>query len=334
MDDRTLVARKPARRVGAADALPPELNGGVIAIGNFDGVHRGHQSVLDRARAVADQSGRAAVVLTFEPHPRTFFRPDAPVFRLTPAPVKAKLLGLLGFDAVVECRFDAAFADLGAEAFVSDILSRRLGATHVVTGFDFHFGKGREGGPAYLMDAGERQGFAVTLVDAFRDENAEVVSSSRIRRKLAEGDVTGAAGLLGHRFLLEGEVITGKKLGRTLGFPTANMALSPGTDLKSGIYAVRFRRADGSLHDGVASFGHRPTVDIDGAPLLETFLFDFEGDLYGETSTVSFFGYLRAEEKFDGLAALVEQMKRDEAEARALLAGVAPLGAVDAALNF
>lgn len=331
-----MTGSRPAsfHRVRPGEDLPPKLRGAVVAIGNFDGVHRGHQAVLQRALTLAEAEGRPALVLTFEPHPRSFFKPENPVFRLTPAPMKAWLLAVIGFDGVVECAFDAEFASRTAEDFVEAVLFKWLAAAHVVTGFDFHFGKGREGGPAFLMDAGEKLGFRVTLVDAFRDENSDVVSSSRIRELLSEGDVAEAAGLLGYRFLVSGEVIRGKQLGRTLGFPTANMTLARDADLKPGIYAVRLRRADGSLHDGVASYGHRPTVESGGAPLLETFVFDFDRDLYGETVAVSLFGFLRAEEKFDGLAALVEQMKRDEAEARALLAGVTPLGAIDAALSF
>ncbi|WP_287196461.1 bifunctional riboflavin kinase/FAD synthetase, partial [Mesorhizobium sp.] len=273
-------------------------------------------------------------VLTFEPHPRKVFRPEISLFVLTPPPMKARLLSHLGFAALVEQPFTRAFAALSAEAFVTDVLDSNLGIIHAVTGFDFHFGKDRQGGPAYLMAAGERHGFGVTLVDAFRDEGAEVVSSSRIRALLCEGAVAEAAGLLGYRFTVESGVIGGQRLGRTLGFPTANMRLSPEATLKEGIYAVRFRRADGTLHDGVASFGRRPTVDDNGAPLLETFVFDFSGDLYGEICAVSFFGFLRAEVKFDGLDALVAQMKRDEAEARALLAGVSPLSELDAAIAF
>jgi len=257
-----------------------------------------------------------------------------PLFVLTPPPMKARLLSLLGFAALVEQQFTRDFASLSAEAFVTDVLERTLGITHAVTGFDFHFGKDRQGGPAYLMAAGERHGFGVTLVDAFRDEGAEVVSSSRIRALLCDGEVAEAAGLLGYRFTVEAEVIGGQQLGRTLGFPTANMRLSPEATLKEGIYAVRFRRADGTLHDGVASFGRRPTVDDNGAPLLETFVFDFSGDLYGEICEVSFFGFLRPEVKFDGLDALVAQIKRDEAEARALLAGVRPLSQLDSAIAF
>ncbi len=316
------------------DPLPERLHGGVVAIGNFDGVHRGHQSVLNRALDEARGRGVPALVLTFEPHPRTVFRPDQPVFRLTPAPLKARILEGMGFGAVIEYPFDRTFSELSASDFIHRILREWLHASHVVTGFDFHFGKGREGGPAFLMAAGEREGFGVTLVDAFRDENADVISSSVIRSLLAEGDVSQAAGLLGYRYTVEAEVIGGKKLGRELGYPTANMRLPPEAELKSGIYAVRFRRADGALYDGVASFGRRPTVDSDGETLLETFVFDFTGELYGEVCAVSFFGRLRDELKFDGLEPLMAQMKEDESETRALLAGVQPLSEIDRSLNF
>lgn len=316
------------------EPLPEALKGGVIAIGNFDGVHRGHRSVLERALSLAEERGAPALVLTFEPHPRTVFRPEEPVFRLTPAPLKARLLEAMGFQSVIEYPFTRDFATRSAEEFIRTILVDWLHAGAVVTGFDFHFGKGREGGPAFLMASGERHGFAVSLVDAFRDENAEVISSSRIRALLGEGDVSGAAGLLGYRYTVEAEVIGGEKLGRQLGFPTANMQLSPEAELKAGIYAVRFRRPDGTLHDGVASYGRRPTVTDNGAPLLETYLFDFSGSLYGEICSVSFFGHLRDELKFDSLDALVVQIKRDEEEARALLSGVRPLGELDAKIAF
>jgi riboflavin kinase/FMN adenylyltransferase len=310
------------------------LRGGVAAIGNFDGVHRGHQAVLDRALEEAQRRGTPALALTFEPHPRKVFRPEVPLFILTPPAMKAKLLSELGFAAMVEQSFTREFAGHSAESFVSDVLEGRLGISHAVTGFDFHFGKDRQGGPAFLMESGERHGFGVSLVDAFRDEGAEIVSSSRIRTLLEQGNVSEAAGLLGYRFTVQAEVAGGQKLGRTLGFPTANMALPADVALRHGIYAVRFRRQDGSMHDGVASFGRRPTVDDNGAPLLETFVFDFSGDLYGETCRVSFFGFLRGEDKFDGLDPLVAQMKRDDAEARALLAGVRPLSDLDARIAF
>ncbi len=316
------------------EALPSLLTGGVVAIGNFDGVHRGHQAVLSRALERAEALGVPALVLTFEPHPRSVFNPQKPVFRLTPAPLRARLLEAMGFQSVIEYPFDVDFSQRSAEDFVRSILVEWLGAREVVTGFDFHFGKGREGGPAFLMEAGIRHGFGVTLVDAFRDEGADVVSSSRIRNLLAEGNVSEAAGLLGYRFTVEVEVVKGNQLGRTLGFPTANMKLPPEATLRAGIYAVRFRRPDGVIRDGVASFGYRPTVTDNGAAWLETFVFDFSGDLYGETCSVSFFGHLRDEWKFDGLDPLVAQIRKDEQEARALLAGVRPIGALDEKISF
>ncbi len=321
-------------RMREGAGLPPQLRGGVVAIGNFDGVHRGHQAVLEAALGEAERRGMPSLVLTFEPHPRSVFRPDVPVDRITPAALKADIIRSMGFDAVVEQAFTPDFAARSAEDFVEGILVGQLGICHAVAGFDFHFGKGRQGGPAYLMQAGERHGFGVTLVDAYRDEAADVVSSSRIRGLLAQGEVAQAAGLLGYRYTVEASVTGGKKLGRTLGFPTANMALPPQTGLRHGVYAVRFRRQDGTLHDGVASFGLRPTVDVDGAPLLETFIFDFADDLYGETCRVSIFGFLRGEETFSSLEALTAQMKRDEEEARALLSGVRPLSTIDRTITF
>lgn len=316
------------------EPLADRLKGGVVAIGNFDGVHRGHRSVLERALSLAEARAAPALVLTFEPHPRTVFQPEKPVYRLTPAPLKARLLEMIGFQCVIDYPFDREFSQRSAEEFVQSVLVDWLEASAVVTGFDFHFGKGREGGPAYLMAAGERLGFTVSLIDAFRDENADVISSSRIRALLADGDVAAAAGLLGYRYTVEAEIIGGERLGRTLGYPTANMALPPETELKAGIYAVRLRTEDNTLHDGVASYGRRPTITDNGAPLLETYVFDFSGDLYGQTCSVSFFGHLRDELKFEGLDPLVEQMKRDEEEARALLAGVQPLGELDARIAF
>ncbi|HEV7255835.1 MAG TPA: bifunctional riboflavin kinase/FAD synthetase [Mesorhizobium sp.] len=322
------------RRIQGAHGVPPELKGGVTAIGNFDGVHRGHQAVLGDALTQARVRGAPALVLTFEPHPRRHFRPDEPHFALTPAPLKARLLDALGFDAVVEQNFGPDLAQMEAARFVRSLLVDQLVLSCAVTGFDFHFGQGRAGTPSFLAEASRALGFDVRQVPAFRDEGGEIVSSSRIRALLGEGEVVEAAGLLGYRWLVEGTVEGGRRLGRTLGYPTANMRLPEGTMLKHGIYAVRFRRADGSLYDGVASFGRRPTVEEEGAPLLETYLFDFSGDLYGEKASVSFFGFLRSEAKFENLDALMAQMRRDEADARALLAGVQPLGTLDAALSF
>lgn len=322
------------QRISSSAMLPETLRGGVVAIGNFDGVHRGHQAVLHCALEKAVSLGVPALVLTFEPHPRSVFQPDVPLFRITSASVRAQLLGGMGFDAVVEQHFDRQFAGLEAEDFVSSILVRDLGVRHVVTGYDFHFGKQRCGDPDFLMAAGKDHGFGVSLVEAFRDEGGDVVSSSRIRALLSDGEVAEAAGLLGYRYTVEAKIAHGRKLGRKLGFPTANMALPEGNDLHHGIYAVRLRRPDGSLHDGVASFGRRPTVTDNGEPLLETYLFDFSGDLYGENCQVSLFGFLRGEEKFDGLDALVARMEQDKLEARALLEFVAPLSDLDRAIAF
>ena len=325
---------KAFRHISGTEPLDASLRGGVVAIGNFDGVHRGHQTVLKRALEEAGQRNVPVLALTFEPHPRKLFRPDDPLFILTPPAMKANLLAELGFDAMVVQPFTRDFAEMSADDFVTSMLERRLGIRHVVTGFDFHFGKGRQGGPAFLMESGERHGFGVSLVDAFRDEGAEIVSSSRIRQLLEDGDATAAAGLLGYRYTVQAEIKGGQQLGRTLGFPTANMRLPADVALRQGIYAVRFRRADGTLHDGVASFGRRPTVNDNGEPLLETFVFDFSGDLYGENCRVSLFGFLRDEIKFDGLDGLVAQMKRDEEEAKALLSGVRPLSELDARVSF
>jgi len=314
--------------------LPQTLLGGVLAIGNFDGVHRGHQAVLSRALEIAADKNIPSLALTFEPHPRSVFNPDKPVFRLTPAPLKARILESMGFNAVLEYPFDKTFAARSAEEFIQSILLDWIQARDVVTGFDFHFGKGREGGPAFLLASGGTHGFGVSLIDAFRDENAAVISSSHIRTMIANGDVAEAAGQLGYRYTVQSEVIHGKKLGRTLGFPTANMALPPEVQLRAGIYAVRFRLENGQIHDGVASFGYRPTVTEHGAALLETMLFDYSGDLYGQHCSVSFFGFLRPEMKFDGLDPLVAQMNHDVEEARALLAGVSPLSPIDRTITF
>jgi len=309
------------------DAVPDTVKNGVVAIGNFDGVHRGHQAVLHKAMELLPDGPHIA--LTFEPHPRSVFRPDSPVPRITPATIKAEILGALGFGAVFEIPFDTTFASQTADTFVSTILCGVLDAQHVVTGVDFHFGKNRQGGPAYLMDAGREKGFGVTLVDAYRDENAEIISSSRIRDHLFAGELIQANGLLGYRYRVRGTVSAGKQLGRTLGYPTANMAMPDTMPLAHGIYAVRIRDMHGIMRDGVANFGRRPTVDHDGEVLLETYIFDFSGDLYGQEADIIFCAHLRAEEKFDTLDALIAQMQKDESEARAVLATLQPLSALD-----
>jgi riboflavin kinase/FMN adenylyltransferase len=313
--------------------MPDLFKRGTIAIGNFDGVHRGHQAVLERAQVIAMEAGTPLIALSFEPHPRTLFKPDAPVFRLTPQSMKARVMAAFGVDAMVTIPFDMDMAKTEAEDFVKTYLIDQLAVSHVVVGHDFHFGKDRKGSPEFLFKASKTYGFSSTTIPAFSNENGETVSSSNIRVALEAGDVSEAASLLGYRWLVGGKVQKGKQIGRTLGFPTANIELGADVRLKHGIYAVKLRRADGSLHNGVASFGRRPTFDNGGA-LFETFIFDFDDDLYSEEIEVSLFSFLRAELKFDGIDPLIKQMKQDEAEARALNGAVAPISALDLALNF
>ena len=305
------------------DAPPPGLAGAVVAIGNFDGVHRGHQAVIGRACALARELGRPAAVLTFEPHPADYFAGGPTIFRITPPAAKALALSRLGtVDGMVVRSFDAALATLDAAGFVDDVLVRRLGIAAAVVGYDFHFGRGRAGTPAYLAEAGARHGFAVAIIDKIvADARGDLaaVSSTAIRRALEAGDVARAALLLGRPHFVLGTVLHGEKLGRTLGFPTANIRLGPADRMAHGIYAVRVRTAGGE-HGGVASYGRRPTFD-NGAPLLESFLFDFSGDLYGQDIEVAFVGWIRGEERFDSADALVARMMRDAAQARAMLAG-------------
>ncbi|MEM8797271.1 MAG: bifunctional riboflavin kinase/FAD synthetase [Pseudomonadota bacterium] len=315
-------------------SVPVHLKHAVVAIGNFDGVHRGHQAVLQTAcnLAASGDEGAFAAAMTFEPHPRTIFNPQAPVFRLTPLPVKERLMQALGLGGLFVVPFSKDFSAMPASAFVDDILVDRLDVAHVVIGYDFHFGKGREGTPEFLMASGKAHGFGVTVVPAQRDATGAVVySSSETRRLLADGEIAKANTILGYRYSVTGEIIHGEKRGRDLGYPTANMALQPQSELRHGIYAVRMR-IDGALHDGVASFGRRPTFD-NGAPLLETFVFDYSGDLYGKTVDVVFEKFLRGEEKFDSIEALIAQMDRDSANARKALAESAPLTAIDEALR-
>jgi len=326
-------------RLKTLENLPPSIQtqicGGIVAIGNFDGVHRGHQAVLEAALHLAHCQARPAFVLTFEPHPKSFFCPSRPVDRLTQASDKAEIFRALGFAGTIELVFDQALSSLTAQDFINQVLIGSLGCKAVVTGDNFHFGTKKGGNPQMLQMAGRRAGFEVKTVPGFHDENGEMISSSRIREKLAQGAVEEAAGLLGYRYRISAKVVHGDALGRTLGFPTANMCVPAQTGLKIGIYGVRLRRADGGIFDGVASFGYRPTVsDSATVPLLETHIFDFDDDLYGEICSVSFVSYLRGEKKFDGLEALVAQMRCDEIQARACLATITPLSSLDKMLTF
>jgi riboflavin kinase/FMN adenylyltransferase len=319
-----LVENIPAKRFTLAvdPHVPPAgLEHAILAIGNFDGIHRGHKAVIERARGVAAERGLPCAILTFEPHPSDYFRGAGTIFRLTPRDAKARLVAGLGLDGMIVLTFDADLAGLPAEAFVETILIQRLGAAGIVAGYDFHFGKMRGGTPAFLQAAGERYGFSVEIVgriDTDSEGSIETASSTATRAALEMGDVARAASLLGHPYAISGVIKAGQRLGRTLGFPTANIEADPSCRLRHGIYAVRVE-IDGIVRDGVASWGRRPTVD-NGAPLLEVFLFDFEGDLYGKTMEVAFVAWLRAEEKFDSLEALKVQMLRDVENARAALA--------------
>ncbi|MGN6571830.1 MAG: bifunctional riboflavin kinase/FAD synthetase [Pseudolabrys sp.] len=312
-------SRQPFHIVrGDSAALDPgALAGCVVAIGNFDGVHRGHRAVIAAALARARALGRPAAALTFDPHPRTFFWPDLPVFRLSTERDKMRLLAATGLDGAVILRFDRGLAATTAQDFIGRILVGRLGVAGAAIGFDFHFGKDRQGSPAYLAGQGAEHGFAVDVVPPLQDEGRPV-SSGAVREALAAGKVVEAAELIGAPWFVSGEVIHGEKRGRDLGFPTANVRLDASCGLKHGIYAVR-ASVDGRLIDGVASFGRRPTFD-NGAPLLETFLFDFSGDLYGKTIDVAFIGWIRGEEKFASIDALKRAMDGDAARARDTLA--------------
>lgn len=305
----------------ADEPLPPHLRGGIAAIGNFDGVHRGHRVLVE---AVRQEAGvRPALVLTFEPHPRAFFAPDAPMFRLTGPRAKEIVFARLGreglLDGLVVRRFDAALAGTGARGFVEGLLRSELGLAGVVIGHDFHFGRRREGTPAVLADLCAETGLSCRIVEPVTlGAESEPVSSSGIRRALAGGAVGRANALLGYRWFVLGSVRHGDKRGRTLGYPTANLALTA-CDLAHGIYAVRVRLPDGRMRDGVASYGRRPTFD-DGAPLLEVNLFDFAGDLYGQEIAVEFVAHIRGEARFASAEALVARMDIDAAESRGLLA--------------
>ena len=300
-------------RGGAQGIAGGPLAGAVVAIGNFDGVHRGHRAVIGAALKRARALGRKAAALTFTPHPRLFLRPQETLFQLSSERDKLRLLAATGLDGAIVMTFDAALAATPAEDFVTKILAGALGIGGAAIGFDFHFGKNRGGSPAFLAAQGEHLGIAVDIVPPLEDEGTPV-SSGSVRAALAAGRVVEAAELLGAPWFVSGDVIHGDKRGRELGYPTANLRLDPSCGLKHGIYAVRVDIA-GKRHDGVASFGRRPMFD-DGAPLLEVFLFDFDGDLYGRTIDVAFIGWIRHEQKFESIEALKQHMAADAAQAR------------------
>src|SRR3984893_5019560 len=297
-----------------AAAIPQGI---VMAMGNFDGVHLGHRAVIDAALQMGRSHGQPALAVTFEPHPRSFFSPNTPQFRLTDETGKLRLLAGTGLAGAVVMTFDKGRAGTTAQDFIHHDLIERLGISGIAVGYDFHFGKGRVGSPSLLVSEAPRLGIEVD-VQPHIDIQERPVSSTAIRMALAEGQIAEATLMLGGPWFVTGEVIHGEKRGRDLGYPTANIRLPASCGLKHGIYAVRVGRGAERL-DGVASFGRRPTFD-NGAPLLEIFLFDFKGDLYGQVLVVAFIAFLREELKFEGIEPLVRQMDDDSAKARAALA--------------
>jgi riboflavin kinase/FMN adenylyltransferase len=304
------------------DDFPAQLRGAVLAIGNLDGVHRGHQALIARARkeaAAASRDGETRLpgAMVFEPHPREYFHPERPHFRITSLERKLELFERYGLELAIVVPFGERVASLTPEAFVQEVLVAGLGVCHVVVGYDFFFGKGRGGSAEDLQQLGARFGFGVSVVPPVA-EGGEVFSSSAIRAEIAQGDVAGAAAMMGHWWSVTGEVVGGAKRGTGMGFPTANIVLPRTTPLAYGIYAVFIDGPDGR-HQGAAYLGTRPTFD-NGPPVLEVFLFDFDGDLYGKRIEVSFVGFIRPDRRFDTMEALMVQMGKDCETAREMLA--------------
>ena len=307
--------------------LPDALRDGVVAIGNFDGLHRGHQQLLAIAAEEARQRAVPHGILSFEPHPRSYFKPEEPVFRLTPLALKSRLMAALETKFLAWLDFDRTLAAMEPEEFVLEHLVQRLGVCHVVTGYDFHFGKGRKGGPETLVAMGKQHGFTVTIVEQVTDDGdgdqGSPFSSTSIRSALRRGHVTSAAHELGYDWTVMGEVVHGDKRGRTIGFPTANIILEPGAEPYRGIYAVTVRdaaAAHGSVDwQGAAYFGDRPTFNTKRT-FLEVFLLDQDIDLYGRTLMVSFVDLVRGDKTFASVEELVVQMKADCTDVRRLLA--------------
>lgn len=300
--------------------VAPGLQGAVFALGNFDGVHLGHQQVIAKARALADEMGTPLGLMAFEPHPQQYFFPDKPFFRLTPFRAKAHKLERLGVDILAALPFDETLATKQAPEFVLDVLVDGLHVCHVVAGYDFRFGKGRGGDAALLGYMGMMEGFGVTIVDEVKN-GSETYSSTRIRELLHEGKVREAGRMLGDWWKVETQIQKGDQRGRTIGFPTANLPLDDHVEPALGVYAVRIEIQDGpqkGVYDGVANIGRRPTFDKSDV-LLEVHIFDFDADIYGCHAGVSLIGYIREERKFDGLDALKAQIAKDSETARHIL---------------
>lgn len=298
--------------------LPDRLGGAAVAIGAFDGVHRGHQAVIAGARSAADALNAPLAVVSFDPHPRRWFQPEAAPFRLMTTGQMARALAPLGVDRLYLLPFDADMAAMSDEAFVGEVLANGLAIRHAAVGFDFTYGKGRTGSAESLRRQGEALGFGVTVIDRIDDPDGLKLSSSGVREALKAGDMARAAAILGRPFAIEGEVVHGDKRGRTIGVPTANVRLGDYMRPAYGVYATRTRLADGRVIDGVANLGVRPMFELP-EPLLEVWLFDFDGDLYGQTVETELIALLRGEMTFDSLDALKVRIDADAAAARAVL---------------
>jgi riboflavin kinase / FMN adenylyltransferase len=319
MGDEERYPKEMVQLHNSIEALPEAAKGGLVAIGNFDGVHLGHRALIGAAGDIAAGEGMPLNVLTFEPHPREFFQPDAPPFRLTLLPAKQRLMGALGVAHLFALPFDEKMAALGADAFIDKVLVQGLGARHIVVGPDFAFGRGRGGTVETLRDAVRRGLFRLTVMQPVTDAESRPYSSSRVRACLAAGDFAGAAQLLGAPFAIEAEVVHGDKRGREFGFPTANQRVPRYQRLPYGVYAVRVRvGGEDRWREGAANFGIRPMFRIE-EPIFETYIFDFAEEIYGKTMEVAPVAHLRPEMSFEGMEALKNRIEQDCVAARAVL---------------
>ncbi len=317
-------------RLSGLDHVPASLKGAMVAVGNFDGCHRGHQRVFSALKAKAQAAGVPALVLTFEPHPRDVFAPAPFMFRLTHAEQKARIVEALGLDGIVVMPFSMEFSKIEAEDFVSRFLVDALAVKGVSVGADFHFGYKRRGTPDFLRASGEQHGFAVDILDML-DEGDDHISSSRIRSALGAGDVPAANQLLGYHWFLTGTVVKGDQRGRQLGFPTANVASPTGFGLAQGVYAVRLKLGD-RLLSGAAAYG-KPMFNNERPP-FETWIFDFDEDIYGQEISVALIAHVRGQKVFSGLDELIAAMTADGLNARDLLTRCGPLSELDRKLGF
>jgi len=312
------------------DNVPKNLKNCVVAIGNFDGCHVGHQRIFESAIDIAYAKGVPAIALSFEPHPRDVFAPEPFMFRLTVGTQKSRVIKAYGFDGIVILPFNKEMASLEAREFVQKYFLDALAAQAIVVGEDFHFGKNRGGTPEFLAHCGSQCGFEVHQLNLLV-QGKETISSSRIRKCLSEGGLNVANRLLGYHWIVEGKIIEGDKRGRKLGYPTANFTLADNSNLAQGIYAVKVRLGE-RLFNGVASFG-KPMFN-NSQPPFEVHIFDFDEDIYGQTIEVALIEHIRGQMIFDGLDELIVQMDKDSAKAQKILSNVKPLSALDKQLGF